>query len=293
MVRQTEKPWFMTDAQRSATPHFENPPVVETVLGVQFAPLKEMRVTHYGLLLVRLREAFPAPGERLTKISEQAPLDPVIEGFGAVRGRVPTVQWSIGPALAFPRCWYASEDDRYVVQVQPDRFIFNWRQQREPSGAYPRYQRVLAGFLKVFECFQRFAASESLGALQPNQCEVTYVNHVDLLNGRNVAETLDSLLVGWKLATSDGWLAGAERGGFVASYVIPERRGRLHVSAQPATRLDDEREIIRLELTARGAPSPQDIDGVRQWLDLGHEWVVRGFTSLTTPEMHKKWGRTQ
>ena len=280
----------MADTQAGATPHFKNPPVVETVLGVQFAPLKKMRVTHYGLLLAHLRDVFSVPNEQLTKVSEQPPLDPVIEGFDGGALRPPSVQWSVSAAPPLPRCWYASEDDQFLVQVQPDRFIFNWRQP-DPAGTYPRYDTVLDRFLKVYTAFLAFVESESLTDVRPNQCEVTYVNHIDLPDGQNMAETLDKTLMGWKLATSDGWLTGAEHGEFAASYVIPEKCGRLHIKAQRAVRRADSREIIRFSLTARGAPSPQNLEGVRQWLDLGHEWVVRGFASLTTPEMHKKWGR--
>ena len=28
------------------------------------------------------------------------------------------------------------------------------------------------------------------------------------------------------------------------------------------------------------------------WFDTAHEWIVRGFTDLTTDEAHKLWGRT-
>lgn len=284
----------MADTQAGATPHFKNPPVVETVLGVQFAPLKNMRVTHYGLLLPHLREVFSTPNEQLTKVSEQPPLEPVIEGFDGGALRPPSVQWSLSPAPPLPRCWYTSEDEQFLIQVQPDRLILNWRRQQDPSGEYPRYAAILDRFLKVYAVFCRFVENdenESSGRVQPNQCEVTYVNHIDLPDGQNMAETLDKTLMGWKLATSDGWLTGAEHGEFAASYVIPEKCGRLHIKAQRAVRRADSREIIRLSLTARGAPPTPDTDGIHQWLDIGHEWVVRGFASLTSPELHKKWGR--
>lgn len=127
--------------------------------------------------------------------------------------------------------------------------------------------------------------------MRPNQCEVTYVNHVDLIEGRTTAGMLDRLLVGWKLETSDGWLSGAESRGLSATFVMPEQRGRLYVEAHPAVRKDDRTEIIRLTLTARGAPRAAGLQDVREWLDLGRERVVRGFTSLTTAEMHKIWRR--
>jgi uncharacterized protein (TIGR04255 family) len=138
--------------------------------------------------------------------------------------------------------------------------------------------------------FLQFAAEQSLGSIEPNQCEVTYVNHIRLLPGLGVAATLDRVLMGWKLGTSDGWLTQGESGEFRARYIIGDKRGRLYVDARPAVRRDTGQEIIRLDLTARGAPAHPNLDGVRECLDLGHEWVVRGFKSLTTKEMHTMWG---
>ena len=274
----------------ASTPHFQNPPVVETVLGVQFTPLRKMRITHYGLLLPHLCDAFPAATERLTRFSEQPPLDPIIESFEQVVPREPSLRWSVTPGPPLPRCWYASDDEQYLLQVQPDRFLLNWRQQRGTSGEYPRYTTICDRFLKSLRVFRQFAAEQSLGSVEPNQCEVTYVNHIELLPTLGVAATLDRVLMGWKLGSSDGWLTQGESGEFKASYVIAQKRGRLHVDARPAVRRDNGQEIIRLDLTARGAPPQPDLDGVRAWLDLGHEWVVRGFKSLTTSEMHTIWG---
>lgn len=273
------------------TPHFKNPPVVETVLGVQFARLGDMRVTHYGLLLAHLKAAFADGEERFTNVSEQQPLDPVIEEFGSGRVRSRAAGWSVSSAPPSPRCWYASRNEETLVQVQPDRFLFNWRQQPDAKGEYPRYEHNRDKFFTAFDAFTRFVETESVGAIQPNQCEVTYVNHVDVSEGKHAAEMMNRLLTGWQLATSDGWLKRAETGHYAISYVMPGEQGRLHVEAQPAIRRDDEREIIRLTLTARGAPPSQDRKGVLSWLNLGHEWVVRGFASVTTPEMHGQWGR--
>jgi hypothetical protein len=46
-------------------------------------------------------------------------------------------------------------------------------------------------------------------------------------------------------------------------------------------------------MIARGKPLSPDVDGALRFLNIGHEWIVRGFTELTTPEMHSKWDRKQ
>ncbi|MGC9225045.1 MAG: hypothetical protein ACP5E2_14070, partial [Terracidiphilus sp.] len=55
------------------TPEFKNPPVVETALAIEFAPIKGWSVVHYGALWERFRSRYPkvevhlAPQEFLTR----------------------------------------------------------------------------------------------------------------------------------------------------------------------------------------------------------------------------------
>jgi hypothetical protein len=67
--------------------------------------------------------------------------------------------------------------------------------------------------------------------------------------------------------------------------------GRLHIAAEPAFRRSDSSPIVVLTLTARGRPLGVGLDGVLAFLDLGHEWIVRAFDSVTTSKMHRIWGR--
>jgi hypothetical protein len=50
---------------------------------------------------------------------------------------------------------------------------------------------------------------------------------------------------------------------------------------------------VQLRLTARGLPDGQDLDGVLAWMDLGREWIVRGFADITSPSAHALWERKQ
>ena len=94
---------------------------------------------------------------------------------------------------------------------------------------------------------------------------------------------------------SDAFLPKPEDIRFAARYVIPGEDGnpigRLHTSVEPAYRSADSKPIFVLQLTARGRPVGEGIEGIFRFLDIGHEWIVRGFTSITTPRMHKIWER--
>jgi hypothetical protein len=67
--------------------------------------------------------------------------------------------------------------------------------------------------------------------------------------------------------------------------------GRLHVAASPGYRTDDQQPLLTLALTARCRPASEGIDDIMDVLDLGREYVVRGFSDLTTPAMHERWGK--
>jgi hypothetical protein len=60
---------------------------------------------------------------------------------------------------------------------------------------------------------------------------------------------------------------------------------------QPAIRRTDAKEILQLNLTARGKPESSTLQHLLDWLDLGHEWIVNGFTDFTTKAMHDHWGK--
>lgn len=63
------------------------------------------------------------------------------------------------------------------------------------------------------------------------------------------------------------------------------------VQILPVIRADDGKEILQLSLTALCRPRSQlDVDLLGA-LDVGREWVVRGFTDFTSREMHEVWKR--
>ena len=81
------------------------------------------------------------------------------------------------PMPAPPRVWFLTDDESEVVQLQPDRFIRNWRRVK-PDLQYPRYEPLRASFIGDFQEFSSFLASEGLTIPGPSLCEVSYTNHI-------------------------------------------------------------------------------------------------------------------
>jgi hypothetical protein len=134
-----------------------------------------------------------------------------------------------------------------------------------------------------------------LGEVSLNQCEVTYVNHV--VSGQSWQELgeLGEVLTVFSPRYSEAFLGEPEDVRMFMRYIIPDAEGRpagrLHVAVEPAYRVSDDLPMYVVTLTARGRPLGEGIGGAMQFLDRGRQWVVRGFASLTTPEMHVAWRR--
>jgi uncharacterized protein (TIGR04255 family) len=283
---QREADFCETKAGMVSTPKFRKPPVIETVLGVQFEPLRSMRITHFGLFWELIKDEFP-------EVEHHPSLEPVKESFD--NPPLPSSPvWKVMREAEFPRAWFLSrrtEHGQQLVQLQQDRLIQNWRRANLSTEHYSSYQKNRSNFERTLKCFLDFMAGRELGVFEPNQCEVTYINHIPLDEGLTVGGMSRKCFPSLDGHQSAGFLPpDAEQLALKAGYEMPGKQGRLSVEVQPAWDLKTRQRFLRLALTARGAPHSPTVEGVLSWLDdLGHVWVVKGFESFTSKEMHDRW----
>lgn len=260
---------------------FDRPPVTETILGVQFAPLEQFTLSYVGLLWSAFRARYPNQEVR-------PPLTPIVEEFGPPRTAPLGIEISTNPDA---RVWFIDDTTTQLIQVQRDRFIRNWRKGPPPHDRYPRYEDLRPRFEEDWETFLSFLRDEGLGTPVVNQCEVTYINHIELGRGWNALGEAHKVLAILQQPHTRDFLPEPEGILLNVRYLMPERRGRLHVASQPAVRRDDGKPVMQLTLTARGKPVSSNVRDIVQWFDIGHEWIVRGFVDITTETMHEVWGR--
>lgn len=269
---------------RTGLPDYDQPPVTEVAVGVQFEPLPIL-APHIGLYWGEVRSRFPT-------VQQQPALEPQIERFGVKLAAVQGFRMSNEPET--PRCWFVDETGHRLIQLQPDRLIHNWRKV-EDSGKYPHYEAMREVFLDELGRFEAFAAREKLGSLKPNQCEVTYVNNILPSGVWEHFGHAERVFRTWAPLPSGTSLPPAEDVRFNMRYVISDDKGqpvgRLHVTVQPAYLKKDGSEVFAMTLTARGAPESDGIDGVMRFLDRAHRTIVLAFTDLTTETMHRVWRR--
>lgn len=261
-------------------PSFKNPPVVETALSIQFNEIAGFNNTHFGLFHQIIKSEFP-------RVSDQPRLDPVIERFpGPVF--IGKLRFQIKNAAVPQRMWFVNKNDTELVQLQADRIVFNWRQKND-AGAYPRYATNGLKCIDAFSSFVTFCRSNQLDPPAPNLVEVAYVNHIDPQDGESVIEAFSRCFVGLDWMTSNDFLPSSpETALFNRVYVIGDSQGRLFAEASivPAKESGGK---VQFKLTAR-VNHADKARSISDSLQFAHDWVVNGFVSLTTPEMHKYWG---
>src|SRR3990172_7966619 len=139
---------------KASLPEFDRPPVGEVALSVQFSRLTGFQVAHFGLFWATNRDRFPST-------QSHPAIDPVVEQFeGPVSGK-PSVRFELAQELMPPRAWFLSREGDELIQVQHDRFVFNWRKTK-PSDRYPRYPHVRRRFVDEFQRFERFVGEQGL-----------------------------------------------------------------------------------------------------------------------------------
>ena len=264
-------------------PDYEAPPVVETILGVQFERLSGLKNAYLGAFWKTLDTA------EWPTVSDAPPLPPQTEEFREGLKWAPGIQFQLTQDPA-SRLQIKNRDGDRLIQLQNDRLHFNWLGQ---SGReYPRYERVREGFVSAIQRFTEFLAQEKLGDFRPNQWEVTYLNHIPQGTVWNTPDDWEFFRPLAPVSTVAGAIRGESfTGGW--HFVIPGQRGRLHVEWQHTTKpAPEKQEIIVLTLTARGPIQQGDdaLQAVLAGVDLGRETIVRSFKEFMNDAANKYWG---
>jgi len=263
-------------------PKYGKPPVVELVCGILFESLSKFLAPHMGLLWEVFKTEYP-------NIRQMMPLAPLIEGFDATPR-------SVGPLSddfpLHPRVWFETKDGTGLIQVQRDRFLYNWKKVK-PEDEYLHYEHVIGQFKNCLSQFESFLHDNELGEIKPIQYELTYVNHIPKGEGWNKLNEVGKVFpdISWRNGTNR-FLTELEGMNVQTSFRLPERQGRLHAAIRYGIRQPDQA-ILLLDLTCRGIGEDRSRSAMWQWFDLAHQWIVRGFADLTSAEMQEStWRRS-
>lgn len=265
----------------STLPIYEAPPVVETVFSAQFENVsaQSVRIAQYWQ---SLRNRFP-------KIGIAQPLSAVFEPRHLTPNSQPlTVSFEHDNRVVFE-----SATGDYVVQVQNNRFLFNWRK-TNVDAKYPTFKVNFDYFLAELKRFGDFCEAEGLGTISFNQFELTYVNLIERNCGPNGVDFEDIFVDHEMKSSVTRFLPASESLNWSTSYKMEAELGRLHVATHTVfmpNRVDSGL-VLRVELTARGRPDESGTEALKKWFEVAHRWVVCGFADLINPNVQsQQWRR--
>jgi len=266
----------VADLKTSSQVHFENPPVVEVACGVVFNELKDLLVPHFGLLWEEFKSEYPI-------CQEKPELDARIENFSE-SGIVPEIEFSDTPPL--PRIWFLRNQEDRIIQIQRNRFLHNWRKVK-PDDEYPMFDKVVEIFKQRLSTFKEFLAREKLGEIQPLQYEIVYVNIISTCMSDRKLTDIGQVFpdITWR-NNQERFLINPEAINWSATFLLPDNKGRIYVNTKTLRSNDDREQKFLMDISVRGIDSNQSsLEGLSDWFNLAHDWVVQSFIDLTSTEM--------
>lgn len=259
---------------------FKSPPVAEAVLGIQFTPLDKMKITDFGLFWQNLKNDFP-------EVQEKDRLVPSVELKGIT---IPEAGWRLSNVVELPRVWFVGElptGGRHFIQLQQDRYLYNWHGTGSTSK-YPSFEKNCTSFFSYLDKLQMYVEQAKLGQIQVDQCELTYVNRIPLDKDHDLSEMAAKAFT--PFGNSIPLPGHRDRFSFNVSSWLDELNGRLHITLQPAQNMETREVILDFRITVKGEPTSSDKASLEKWLTQAHNFAINSFKSLTTPEMHQRWG---
>jgi uncharacterized protein (TIGR04255 family) len=228
-----------------------------------------MQMRHFGQFWTEISESYPQ--------TEDAP--PLPEP-----GETPGIEFLTVPPLR--RTFFISKDGAFLLQVQDNRFYCNWRK-LSPDVTYPRFPAVYDRFVKGWGLFSDFLKRQGFPGINPIGYELTYVNEIEVSRESVAQDVAKCVRMYVPLPDAEFLPDPASVSGFWL-YNLPESKGTLRANLNHL-RKPDGRESMVLNLSCSGEVSPRN--SMADWFQTAHEWIVRGFTDLSTPEAHQKWER--
>jgi uncharacterized protein (TIGR04255 family) len=257
---------------------FRKPPLVETVIGLQFELLGGFRSHHYGWFW---SQHLKSNGWK--PVADEAALPVYSEVFDDVNLNLdePIDSDESTTVLRFK---LRSEDNIRTIQLQPDKLYLSWNRSKPNS---PTFADIHRDFESIFLSFQKFTQEAFSTDLQVNLWDTTNINVIPAGPlWENPGEWCNVLPAFFpsappgcqdvQFATYDGdW-----------HFEIQPKRGRIHVRVAKMVVNKDPIPVLFLMLTSRG----QTTTGKwRADLDFGHNSCVRLFSSITSQKAHTYW----
>ena len=260
---------------------FARPPVDEVVLSILFQSLDKLLAPHLGEIWREFKK------DKFIHIMEQPPVMPTVETFPS---RGPQFHINV-PDL--PRIWFIHEDDSQILQIQRDRFTFNWRKTK-PDQEYPGFSVICDKFEGFYNRFCQIMKNMEIGEIIPLQYELTYIDQLRQGDGWNTLDELNKIYNMFvDFQESDSFWSNAESFSLRTSFTLADLHGRLHLTIRNRVKIPEEIQTLQTDFTVRGFPENTDCSTIT-WFKLARERIREKFDSLFTEDIQiQVWERKE
>ena len=168
--------------QAMKLPKYRRPPLAEVVFEVDFKPIAHFKAAHFGVIWQRFQSDYPTCEDKIPLFSA----DSLSTEFP-------------NQTFPLPRVWMIHRDDSRVIQVQNDRFIFNWRKR---DDEYPTFDKIYPEFKRNYDVFVRTITDLGLPELQPVRVQLSYVNPMPKGDAWNDISEISALFpdIQWRMS---------------------------------------------------------------------------------------------
>ena len=259
------------------------PPLIETYIGAHFE-------NNIGFQTLSLYDFWEKLGcDRFSSYSEHSPLDPL------PKPNTHTFDFRTIPPMR--RFWFEGGDDKeYLVQVQEDRFIYNWRKQQGKNiGSYPRYEKVRDAFFDYYSTFEDSLMKEVKKV--PSHLELGYINLIEIPDQR--IENVEQVFVG--LSLEKCILKKSERtlssGGIAYRSIFnidkESRALTMDISVRQNPQTGKLYFYFELKVTGPFSGDIKDFEKIEmvEWFDGARKHISSAFQNMTTEKMQEQWGK--
>ena len=250
---------------------YENPPINEIVCGIRFNPIEQLQSGHFGILWQKFRHDFPKTEDHdlIAPISQED-----FENFDK---------------LPLRRVWFIHRNENELVQVQRNRFLYNWRE-REEGDEYPGYEKVINNFVRYLSLFQEFLVEENLGNIATKEYELTYIDLIPQGQGWENLGNLEKVFPNLLSLTGQGIPSTNVRViNWQTILDLPNGLGQLSIAMRSGQRKTNNQPLLHIQTRALGKGQSESMQA---WFDAAHTTITELFLNLVSSEIQKKfWGR--
>jgi uncharacterized protein (TIGR04255 family) len=251
--------------------HFKSPPVVETAMGVEFAPINALGFLNLAELQKRWADRYP-------KLDEMPALP---SSIGVVQGVPQFRLMEGGPDV---RVWATGVDDGLLVQTQRDRLILNWRK-AFGDGTYPGYDTLRSKFEAVWADLISYLNEMEQAQPVPTSAEFTYVNHVGFNEGENIEDVLSVVSHSDRPLPGESATTQLQVVRVVQQSETDPFTAQIEVTGSP--QFIENRRVLAMNVTTKVLFATGG--DVLQALDAAHALSSHTFDNITSLTKHQEW----